>query len=193
VLLLKTWRDGPPTPVVTVVAPGQAGGPATTINVAATGKLTANKTLIPLAAQELEKARDSIFQQVNVLRVAGSAEAVKRDAKLDAVAQKHAENMARQGMLDHVLDGKDVGHRAKEEQYRFAKVSENIAGMTVKNQEGNMDVLAACELAVVGWKKSKGHNDNLMDPALTETGVGLARNSDGEWYFCQVFARPLEN
>jgi uncharacterized protein YkwD/DNA-directed RNA polymerase subunit RPC12/RpoP len=182
VYLIKTWRDGPQTSVVTVVAAEKSDK--------AKPLIPATKGLVPLSANESDEARQQILQQINGLRAVALAVPTKRNAKLEAAAQKHAENMARKEMLEHDLDGKDPADRVKVEKYRYALVNENIAALSVKNTQGHMDLSTACEMAVVGWKKSEDHNRNLMNPAVTETGIGVARNSDGVWYFCQVFAKP---
>jgi Cysteine-rich secretory protein family len=68
-------------------------------------------------ADALDKCRDGIHDKVNELRAKGQLEALGRDAKLDAAAQKHAENMARHEKSGHELDGKRVKDRIKVEGY----------------------------------------------------------------------------
>lgn len=36
---------------------------------------------------------------------------------------------------------------------------------------------------VEGWKRSPGHNRNLLRPEVTAVGVGVARAANGNWYF----------
>jgi uncharacterized protein YkwD len=43
------------------------------------------------------------------------------------------------------------------------------------------------KIAVSGWMKSKGHRRHILDPVFRETGVGVARGSDGSIYFTQMF------
>jgi uncharacterized protein YkwD len=52
-------------------------------------------------------------------------------------------------------------------------------------------VTQACEIVVKGWKNSPPHFESIVNPALTETGIGVARGADGAFYFCQLFAKPL--
>jgi uncharacterized protein YkwD len=136
-------------------------------------------------ADAVDKSRDSIHDKVNELRAKGQLEALGRDAKLDAAAQKHAENMARQEKSAHELDGKRVKDRIKVEGYEARVVAENIAVAPVGSNRSPAAV-------VNSWRYSKGHYDNIMLEALTQTGIGAARGKSGNWYFCQVFAAPKD-
>ncbi len=55
----------------------------------------------------------------------------------------------------------------------------------------NLSKAAATATAVIdAWMHSPGHRSNLLDPALTQIGVGCVR--DGESMLCsQVFLGPL--
>src|SRR2546425_10830382 len=67
--------------------------------------------LAPIGAPETEKLRAAIHKGVNNLRAEKKLAPLVRNAKLDAAAQKHAENMASQEKLAHELDGKTVKDR----------------------------------------------------------------------------------
>jgi len=43
---------------------------------------------------------------------------------------------------------------------------------------------------VNGWKKSPGHRKNLLDPHVTEIGLGMAQGKSHKWYICQDFGHP---
>jgi uncharacterized protein YkwD len=104
---------------------------------------------------------------------------LKMNPKLMEVARKHAENMAAQDKLEHVLDDKKPGDRLKAAGYKYRAVGENIAlGGT-----GVADV-------VEGWMGSKIHRDNILKPDYTEIGVGVAKNAKGDPYWVQVFGKP---
>jgi uncharacterized protein YkwD len=65
--------------------------------------------LVPLQADNAnDKHRDAVFKVINDYRAEGKVAPLVRNTKLDAVAQKHAENMAKQQKLAHELDGKRV-------------------------------------------------------------------------------------
>jgi uncharacterized protein YkwD len=44
---------------------------------------------------------------------------------------------------------------------------------------------------VQGWMTSKGHRANILNSDVSETGIGIARSSNGGLYYCQVFGRRL--
>jgi hypothetical protein len=42
-----------------------------------------------------------------------------------------------------------------------------------------------------GWQRSPNHRENLLDPAVTETGVGVAQSEQTSAYYAvQLFGRP---
>jgi uncharacterized protein YkwD len=96
------------------------------------------------------------------------------------LARDHSANMAKQGKMDHVLDGKTPFDRMKDANYSFQRGGENIAA-------GD----ATIELAQVmqSWMESKNHRENILGPEFTEIGLGVVRK-DGQAYYTQVFAKP---
>jgi uncharacterized protein YkwD len=98
--------------------------------------------------------------------------ALTRDARLDRAAQLHAENMARQGRMSHVLDGRSVGARVCDQGVCRAGVGENVA----MGQRSTGEVMRS-------WMASPGHRDNIQG-RYRFIGVG---HSNGYW--CVVFAR----
>ncbi len=107
---------------------------------------------------------------------------VRLSLRLCRIARAHAENMARQGKMEHTLDGKTPLDRLSAAGYRFAKGGENIAA-------GAAD---ATQPAVVlkAWMDSRSHRENILAPEFTEVGVALAQGTMGRVYYAQVFARP---
>jgi uncharacterized protein YkwD len=132
-----------------------------------------------------DKVRESLFQAINELRTDAKKAALKRNTKLDAAAQKHAENMAKQQKQEHTLDGKTVIDRMKAEGYLMSGGGENIVAIKLTK-----DPAEAVKMAVKAWKDSPGHYENIMRAVFKETGVGMAQDKDGYWYMCQVFAVP---
>lgn len=45
-------------------------------------------------------------------------------------------------------------------------------------------------MAIMQWMYSAGHRVNLLGPAFTETGIGIAVSSEQEYYITQQFLRP---
>jgi uncharacterized protein YkwD len=99
------------------------------------------------------------------------------------LARAHSANMARQGKMEHVLDGKTPFERLRDAGYPVLKGAENIAACDTS------DTLAG---VVREWMSSKGHRENILSPEYTETGLGLAHEKGGRIYYTQVFAKPRE-
>jgi uncharacterized protein YkwD len=131
----------------------------------------------------VDKYREGILKGVNELRAKSDALPLTRNEKLDAAAQKHAENMAKQERLAHRLDGKSVKERILGEGYEARLVAENNAEAPVGSNKSPAAVVQA-------WRYSPGHYKNIMHELVTETGIGVAKGKSGRWYFCQVFAAP---
>ena len=105
------------------------------------------------------------------------------DGDLVRLARYHSENMARGGYLSHVdRDGLDLKGRARTVGLRgWSALGENIA-----YNQGYNDPTA---FAVERWMVSEKHRENAMSGHYTHAAVGIARASDGTYYFTQVFTR----
>jgi uncharacterized protein YkwD len=151
-----------------------------------------------VAAQEpetVDKWRVDLHKALNDLRAEGKVAPLKRNAKLDWAAQKHAENMARQDKFAddlknaHVLDGKGPVERLADENYAFSAFGENIA-FTGPGAGGKTKGDTAVASALKFWQGSDIHYKNIMNTGFSESGVGLAQSKAGKWYVCAVFASP---
>src|SRR5688572_29414132 len=124
---------------------------------------------------------------VNGLRGENGLKSLERDSRLDDAAAYLAGYMARAGRLDHRADGSTPPARVKERGYRYCDLAENI-GMEYDSRGYTAERLAG--RFVKNWRNSPPHRANLLHPRATQTGLGVARNSAGEYYAVQVFARP---
>jgi uncharacterized protein YkwD len=125
---------------------------------------------------KLSKAALTILRLTNEQRAEKELPPLKPNALLMTLAQKHSENMAKQGKLAHVLDEKTPADRAVAAGYH-RYVGENVAGgprLTAKN---------AFEL----WLDSEPHKKNIVGERYDEIGIGIARAENGEVYYTQVF------
>lgn len=144
--------------------------------------------LPPAAPPNNPKFEQTIITATNAFRKAHALKPLSIDPKLAAAAQKHARNMARQDKYGdddqngHVLDQKGPEDRIRAESYPFAMIGENVG-----YNQGAPDPPA---LQMQGWKDSKPHRENLLNPDFTEIGIGAAQGASGRWYFCQDFGRP---
>jgi len=119
-----------------------------------------------------------ILKRTNAERARQDLPPLKLNSLLTRAAQRHTENMARQGRMAHELDGQTPADRVRKVGYEFTRLGENVAyGMPVQ------DVVSV-------WMKSPGHKSNILGKDYTEIGIGVARDEDGVPYYTQVFGRP---
>jgi uncharacterized protein YkwD len=86
--------------------------------------------------------------------------------------------MAKQGKMEHVLDGKKPGERVKAAGYNYSSMGENLA---------ETDGDTPSEI-FKRWMASPAHKEHILDAGFQEIGIGIARNDKGEIYYTQVFA-----
>ena len=144
-----------------------------------TFRLAAEQPKAP-AMLELTADEKVILELTNKARAAEKLPPLTANAALFQAARSHSENMAKQSKLEHELDGKRVSDRATAAGYNWDEIAENIA--VAEN--------ATPQEVVEGWLKSEGHRKNLLNPNVTEIGLGVATTAKGETYYTQVFAKP---
>ena len=134
------------------------------------------------------EAVDLIVQQTNEFRQQQRLSKVEVNKELTKTAQYFADYMARTDRYGHYADGKRPSQRAQNHGYNYCLVSENIA------YQYNSAGFSTSELAaqfVEGWKNSPQHRENMLEPAVRDIGVAVARSENtGHWYAVQMFGRP---
>jgi uncharacterized protein YkwD len=101
---------------------------------------------------------------LNNVRIDVGADAVRYDARLDAAAQGHADDMIAQSYFAHEsLDGEDVRDRILAQGYTPTAWGENIAANQRTEQE-----------ALEGWQNSPSHNKMMTAESLEDFGLGHA-------------------
>src|SRR5262245_4036839 len=143
--------------------------------------LFATFVTVGAAEQGASPFEQKILELTNAERQKVKLPPLKGDPRLHKIAQAHSENMAKQGKLEHVLDGKTQGDRMRAAGYKFQRNGENV-GM------GDDDNTA--EELMDAWMASPGHRANILHTAYSEIGIGMARAKNGMIYFTQLFAKP---
>ena len=100
------------------------------------------------------------------------------DPAISAQAKAHSEEMARSGNMNH--DGFDRRADLVSKTIVYRSVAENVA---FNGGHGQPDLVA-----VQGWIGSLGHQRNMLGQ-YDLTGIGVAKNAKGEYYFTQIFIR----
>ena len=123
------------------------------------------------------------FDLINAERQRRGLRPLAWDGGLTRLARYHSQNMARDNYLNHVdRDGLDLKGRAQTLGLRgWSMLGENIA-----YNQGYNDPTG---FAVERWMVSQKHRENAMNGDYTHAAVGIARASDGTYYFTQVFMK----
>lgn len=104
------------------------------------------------------------------------------DDRVRLAAQRYAEDMATRQFFAHDSpEGTDPGDRLLAAGFRWTAFGENIAA----GQESAREVTTA-------WLASPGHCRNVMTPAFTVAGYGVAFGVGGP-YWVQEFGRPADS
>ena len=126
-----------------------------------------------------EAEGDDLGALVAGLRASELLPALKRDARLDAIAREHAERMLDAHTIAHDLGEGDLRARFVEAGLDARMVGENVArGSSVR--EAHRAIYA-----------SPSHRTNLLRAEYTHLGVAQVRGDDGVVYVCEVFASGL--
>jgi len=106
-------------------------------------------------------------------------------------ARAYAAYLARTATFSHTADGRDPAARAQAAGYAYCEVAENLARI----DENRTFIPNLSDMFMQGWEHSPGHRRNLLDPLVTETGVGVARppGRADSYIAVQVFGRPLSD
>jgi uncharacterized protein YkwD len=137
---------------------------------------------------KLGDTEQKLVDAANESRRKEKLEELSVNRTLCQIALRHAENMAKQEKMDHVLDGKGVAKRTTEGGYDYRVVGENLA-----NAFGDADAPAPPPADIhEQWMNSKLHRANLMNPKFKHIGVAVVKSKKGTYYYCQVFATPLK-
>ena len=147
----------------------------------------------PARAANPAAVEAEIIRLTNVERRKVGAPPLRANPVITGVAERYAVLMTKftpeqmlgdNGTAGHHLDGLDVGERLTNAGYGPGPgggfySAENIAWN-----------FPTADAVVQFWVHHPGHRENLLDPNVTEIGVGVAFTPQGEIRYDQVFARP---
>lgn len=118
-------------------------------------------------------------QKVNAYRASRGLPALTFNETIAVQARKHSENMAK-GIVPFSHDGFQGRADEIQKTIAFTTVSENVAL--------NLGFSDASQKAVDDWIASNDHRVN-MEGDFNLTGIGVAKRSDGTFFFTQIFAK----
>lgn len=131
-------------------------------------------------ALDFEKA----LADLNAYRISKNLPPLTYDERLNKASEVHARDLASTGIISHTgTDGSGHGDRVQRQGYYFSIAGENVA----TGQMNWDDVFDA-------WKKSPGHNENLLRDDVSEFGLALVYEPTTTYstYWAMLVAHPLE-
>ena len=134
-------------------------------------------------ADDVDAMKQDIVDRTNALRRAKGIAALSVNDKLMQAAQVRANEMATHTVYSHTRPDGRKFNTVTDCPY-MAENIHRIADWVLSDQ-------TLAERAVADWSASTTHNKNMVNPKLSEIGVGLARgiNDTGDpcWYCVQLF------
>ena len=132
---------------------------------------------------DVATAKQDIIDCTNALRCENGVAALRVNDRLMQAAQVRADEMAAHTVYSHTRPDGRKFNTATDCPY-MAENIHRIADWTMSNQ-------TLAERAATDWYASTVHHKNMVNPKLSEIGVGLARgvNNTGDpcWYCVQLF------
>lgn len=127
---------------------------------------------------------DKALSDLNAYRVSKGLKTLTYDDRLNRASEVHSRDLANAGIISHTgTDGSGHGDRIQLQGYYFSIAAENVAtGQT--SWEGAFD----------GWKRSPGHNENLLRDDVSQFGLALVYDPATTFstYWTMLVAHPLD-
>ena len=135
------------------------------------------------SAGDADAMKQDIVDRTNALRRENGVAALRVNDKLMQAAQVRADEMAAHTVYSHTRPDGQKFNTVTDCPY-MAENIHRIADWTLSEQ-------TLAEQAVADWNTSAVHNKNMLNPKLSDIGIGLARgvNDNGNpcWYCVQLF------
>ncbi|NJM48233.1 MAG: CAP domain-containing protein [Alkalinema sp. RU_4_3] len=120
----------------------------------------------------------AVFNQINAYRATQKLPALKLNSTITTQARNHSVTQASTKRMSH--DGFQTRINTIGQTVPWSGAAENVAY--------NYGYSDPATVAVNGWIKSPGHLANIKGN-FNLTGIGVAKNSQGQVYFTQIFIR----
>ncbi|PSB00721.1 CAP domain-containing protein [Merismopedia glauca CCAP 1448/3] len=118
-----------------------------------------------------------IFNRVNQYRLSQNLKPVKLHPRITELAREHSRKMAK-GEVPFSHNGFEDRVKAISIALPYQGASENVAY--------NYGYQDPAQYTISGWINSPGHQKNMVGK-YNLTGIGVAKNYKGEYYFTQIF------
>jgi uncharacterized protein YkwD len=149
--------------------------------------LSASAQEVPL---DVGTVKAAVLAETNAYRTSKNLPQLQQNAALEAAATAYAAYLAEHEAMGHTADGSTPAKRVSSQGYKWCFISENVWSSFRKPETTLSEELA--RKAMDGWKKSPGHNANLLEKRAHDIGIGAAgwKQDGGKDIFrvVQVFA-----
>jgi uncharacterized protein YkwD len=125
------------------------------------------------------KVEQQVTDLLNAARREAGVKELTADPALGSAAHDHAAALAKRNETPLEPDEEGLDARIRDAGYKARAVAKSFA----RNAAGAKAIAAA-------WLKSPGHRKNILDPELTQIGVGLVEDAGGNSVCVAVMARP---
>jgi uncharacterized protein YkwD len=126
-----------------------------------------------------EEILSQLVDAHNDARARASLPPLVVDARLEAAARRHANDMAQRRWMSHRGgDGSSPFQRMKAEGYSFRRAGENVAAGAF-----------TLESLMTAWMRSPGHRRNILG-SFAQIGTAYAIDGAGKSYWCVTFGTP---
>lgn len=131
-------------------------------------------------ALDVESALEQeVFEEVNEERRQRGIAELEMDPCVWYAAQLHSRDLAYNDYCEHVnLDGEGIGDRLDMQSIPWVKCAEVLCCKIFNNDLENV--------VVDRWLNSAEHNESILNPLYTHAGVGVARDTLGNFYFTEI-------
>lgn len=132
--------------------------------------------LVPGDIENIEVARKTLLDLINKDRATLSLPSLKISSKLNEIAQAHSSDMVSQNFFGHINhSGLGPDERRKQ------------AGFTSPIKE-NLGKAAGLNFVQAGLMRSPIHRAVIIDPTMTQVGLGIVKDPSGYYIVTQNFA-----
>lgn len=138
-----------------------------------------NRQVVAQAQASFPALEKAVHAQINQYRQSKGLAPLTIDTRISQQALAHSQAMA-SGKVPFSHSGFQQRVKTIGKAISYQGAAENVAY--------NMGYQDPATQAVQGWIKSSGHRKNI-EGQFNLTGIGIAKNAKGEYYFTQIFIR----
>lgn len=129
---------------------------------------------------DIKSLENEVIRITNIERTKRGLIPLKANWQLSRVARYKSQDMVNKNYFSHQSPTYGSPFNMMENfGLKFSSAGENIAFGQRSPQE-----------VVNSWMNSPGHRANILSSSYTEIGVGVAKKSNGTFYWTQMFIRP---